>query len=149
MEQIDPYEVAPSTVGALFDDVPRLTTALVRPHVIAGLIHRGAIRYSEILASITPYCSVEDLKVGNWDPLEGDYCDDCTRLERLLDEVLGEFVGAGLVRYNEEKELWVLTAKDIPKVISWVSVLGGRMPDHFLLYLSQQQTLRYKQNDQA
>lgn len=81
---------------------------------------------------------MDDIKEGAWDPLDGDYCEG-TRLEKLVDEVLGEFVAEGLVRYNEEQELWVLTPKNLPVIISWVAALGARMPQHLLSEMSRQQ----------
>lgn len=128
-------------VGAFVDEVPLLTTAHVRPYVIATLLHRGAVRHHEVIASLTPHCLIDDLKVGAWDPLENDYCEG-TRLERLVDEVLGEFVSEGLVRYNEDQDLWVLTACDITRVISWVAALGAKMPSHLLSEMSRQQIAR-------
>lgn len=131
----------PNSVGALIDDVPLLTTAQVRPYVVATLLHRGAVRHNEVIASLTPHCRIEDLKEGAWDPLEGDYCDG-TRLERLVDEVLGEFVSEGLVRYNHQQDFWVLIPAHLPRIISWVAALGARMPQHLLADMSHRQIAR-------
>lgn len=128
-------------VGALIDDLPVLTTAQVRPYVIAILLHRGAVRPSEIAASLTPHCRQSDLKTGEWDPLDGEWCDS-TRLEKLIDEVLGELVSEQIVRYNEEQDLWVLTANQVSTIISWVASLGAKMPQHVLLELSRDQIQR-------
>lgn len=118
-----------------------LTTAHVRPFAVAIMLHRGAVRHHEIIASLVPHCQAADLKVGGWDPLDNDYCEG-TRLEKLVDEVLGEFVAEGIARYNEEQDLWVLTANDLPTVISWVTALGARMPQHLLAEMSKQQFYR-------
>lgn len=134
-------EEAPGAVGPLIDDTPLMTTANVRPYVVATLLHRGAVRHSEIIASLTPHCRVDDLKVGGWDPLDEDWCEG-TRLEKLVDEVLGEFVSEGLVRYNEAEDLWVLTPRDLPRIISWVAALGAKMPQHLLSEMSRQQIAR-------
>lgn len=115
-----------------------LTSAHVRPFVVAILLHRGAVRPGEVIASLIPHCCSEDLKTGGWDPLDNEYCEG-TRLEKLIDEVLGEFVLQGIVRYNEDQDLWVLTTKDLPRVISWVTSLGARMPQHLLAEMSKQQ----------
>lgn len=128
-------------VGALIDDLPVLTTAQVRPYAIAILLHRGAVRPSEIAASLTPHCRQSDLKTGEWDPLDGEWCDS-TRLEKLIDEVLGELVSEQIVRYNEEQDLWVLTANQVSTIISWVASLGAKMPQHVLLELSRDQIQR-------
>lgn len=88
---------------------------------------------------------MDDLKVGAWDPLEGDYCEG-TRLEKLVDEVLGEFVAEGILRYNEDQELWVLTTTNLPTIISWVAALGARMPQHLLSEMSREQIARLPEN---
>ena len=140
MNTIETLEMLPGMVGAFIEDLPVLTTAHVKPFVIAILLHRGAVRPSEILASLVPHCRMDDLKVGGWDELENDYCEG-TRAEKLIDEVLGEFVGEGILRYNEAEDLWVLTKNDVPRIISWVSTLGARMPQHILLELAGGQVL--------
>jgi hypothetical protein len=137
----DRTEMPPGCVGALVDDLPLLTTAQVRPYVIATLLHRGAAKDSEIMASLIPHCSGDDLRVGGWDPFDEEYCEG-TRLEKMVGEVLGEFVSEKLVRYNEELDLWVLTTNDIPRVISWVASLGGKMPNHLLMEMSREQVSR-------
>ena len=134
-------EMPPGCVGALVDEVPLLTTAQVRPYVIATLLHRGAAKDSEIIGSLAPHCTSSDLKVGGWDPFDEDYCEG-TRLEKLIHEVLGEFVSEGLVRYNDESDLWVLTTRNISKVISWVAALGGKMPQHLLMEMSREEISR-------
>jgi hypothetical protein len=134
-------EMPPGCVGALIDEVPLLTTAQVRPYVIATLLHRGAAKDSEIISSLVSHCPSSDLKVGGWDPFDEEYCEG-TRLEKMVNEVLGEFVSEGLVRYNEEQGLWVLTTGNIPKVISWVAALGAKMPQHLLMEMSREQLNR-------
>ena len=128
-------------VGALDDDLPMLTTSHVRPYVIATLLHRGAVRPVEVMQSLTPHCRMDDLRIGEWDPLDEEWCED-TRLSKLVDEVLGELVSEGTVRYNEEQDLWVLTSKNLSTIISWVSSLGAKMPQHILLELSRDQRKR-------
>lgn len=130
-----------SVSGALIDEIPLLTTAHIRPYVIATLLHRGAVRYSEVLASISPHCAGADLKTGAWDPIEEDWCEG-TRLEKLVDEVLGEMVSDGTLRYNEENELWVLTSKNLSTIISWAAALGARLPGHLLSELGRDQLCR-------
>lgn len=132
-------EPIPSGVGLFFDETPLITTAQVRPYVIATLLHRGGVKYEEILASLTPHCNISDLKTGEWDPIDGEWIEERTRLEKLVDEVLGEFVAEGLLRYNESQDLWVLTASNISTIISWVAALGARMPQHLLMEMSREQ----------
>ena len=127
--------------GVLIDQVPILTTAHIRPYVIATLLHRGAVRHHEIIASVSPHCNQSDLKAGGWDPIEEEWCEG-TRLEKLVDEVLGEMVSDGTLRYSEENELWVLTPNNLSTIISWVASLGARMPAHLLNEMSKTQILR-------
>lgn len=134
-------EMAPGTVGLLFDDTPLLTHARVRAFVWPILLYRGAVRPSEVVAALTSVCSVEDLKVGAWDPLLGDY-GDRSRAEFLVDEVLGEMVGEGLCRYNEDQDIWVLTLganrQNVPHVINVVTALDAMMPQHLLADLAKE-----------
>lgn len=144
-------EVTGGGCGLLIDETPLLLASHVRPYVIATLLHRGAVRRAEVEASLMPHCSPDDIKVGAWDPLDEDYCDS-TRLEKLVDDVLGDFVSEGIVRYNEEQELWVLTGERISTIISWVAALGSKLPHHLSLELSRQQLQRipeYIQFDHA
>lgn len=122
-------EMCPGTIGALIDDVPLLIPAMVRPYVIAAVLHRGAIRRSELLAALTPHCAVADMQVGAWSAMEGDYV-DATRLELVCDEVLGEFVRAGRLRYNVVKDLWV--AQDLAFWVTKATELDGTVPFHLL-----------------
>jgi hypothetical protein len=145
MNAFETLELLPGAVGAFIDEVPLLTSAHVRPYVVASLLHRGAVKHYEVIAAISPHCRMDDLKVGAWDPLEGDYCEG-TRLERLVDEVLGEFVSGGILRYNEDQELWVLTTTNLPTIISWVAALGARMPQHLLSEMSREQIARLPEN---
>jgi hypothetical protein len=145
MNAFETLELLPGAVGAFIEEVPLLTSAHVRPYVVASLLHRGAVKHYEVIAAISPHCRMDDLKVGAWDPLEGDYCEG-TRLERLVDEVLGEFVSGGILRYNEDQELWVLTTTNLPTIISWVAALGARMPQHLLSEMSREQIARLPEN---
>jgi hypothetical protein len=145
MNAFETLELLPGAVGAFMEEVPLLTSAHVRPYVVASLLHRGAIKHYEVIAAISPHCRMDDLKVGAWDPLEGDYCEG-TRLERLVDEVLGEFVSGGILRYNEDRKLWVLTTTNLPTIISWVAALGARMPQHLLSEMSREQIARLPEN---
>lgn len=139
MQKID--EIAPGGVGLLIDELPLVTTAQVRPYAIATLLHRGAVKNTEVVASLIPHCNSTDLKLGDWDPFDNEWCDS-TRLEKIVDEVLGELVAEGIVRYNTELDLWVLTSKNISTIISWVAALGARMPQHLLMELSRDEINR-------
>jgi hypothetical protein len=130
----------PGAVGPFIDDTPLITHAHIKPYVIAILLHRGAVRFHEIISSVAPHCAAIDLKVGAWDSIENCSVDDMTRLELLVGEVLGEMVGTKLLRYNEEQDLWVMSLGDnrqnLPTFINWVASLGGQLPAHLLTEMS-------------
>lgn len=138
MNSIKSLDLPPGSVGAFIEELPLLTSASVKPFVVAIMLHRGAVRHDEVIASLVPHSCSDDLKVGGWDSLDNDYCEG-TRLEKLVDEVLGEFVAEGIARYNAEQDLWVLTAHDLPRIVSWVTALGAKMPPHLLADMSKQQ----------
>jgi hypothetical protein len=132
-------------VGPFIDDRPLLTHATVKPYIVAILLHRGAVSFGEVLAALTPHCADIDLKVGLWDDKE-NYQSDRSRLEHLVGEVLGEMVGTGILRYNEEQDIWVLSVgenrKNLPKIINWVAATGAQLPHHVLLEMSQDEIIR-------
>ena len=120
--------MAPGTVGLLWDETPELTAAHVRPFVWAILMYRGACRPSEVEAAIAQVCSVEELKTELYD--DGD--EELTRVEYLVGQVMAEFIAEGLCRYNDEKDIWVLTAKDVTKLINVAAAIDGQLPKHVL-----------------
>jgi hypothetical protein len=136
---INQAESCPGTVGLLFDDTPPLTAASVRPYAWSNLLYRGATRPSEVVAAVALVCSPEDLKVANWDDADED--EYRSWAEVCAEEVLGDMLAAGLCRYNEELDLWVLTAgenkKNVSKVIGAVTSLDAQMPKHLLVEIAQ------------
>lgn len=137
---IDQSEISPGTTGLLIDETPRLTLANVRPFLWAALLYRGAVRPSEIVSLVSVLCSTEALKISNWD--EADTDETRSWAEYLAEELLGDMLASGLCRYNEEEDLWVLTAgenrQNVPKIIAAVSSLNSELPKHLLLELSQE-----------
>lgn len=133
-------------VGPFIDDRPLLTHATIKPYIIAILLHRGAVSFGEVLAALIPHCSDMDLKIGMWDDIENCHIEDRSRLEVLVGETLGEMVGIGILRYNEEQDLWVLSVgenrKNLPKIINWVAATGAQLPRHILLEMSQDEIIR-------
>lgn len=133
-------------VGPFIDDRPLITHATIKPYIIAILLHRGAVSFGEIIACLVPHCADIDLKIGLWDELENCNIEDRNRLELLTEEVLGEMVGIGILRYNEEQDLWVLSVgenrKNLPKIINWVAATGAQLPRHVLLEMSQDEIIR-------
>ncbi len=126
-------EDCPGTTGLLHDETPALNHATIRPFVWGVLLARCAVRTSEVLACVTPICSTEDLKSGFSEEIE----DDRTRAEWLIDEILGDWTASGLVRYNEEKDMWVLTKgqndRNLPTIIKAVAGVDGQLPFHLSL----------------
>ena len=99
-----------------------------------------------IASALVPHCTEIDLKVGMWDGVENYEIGDRSRLEYLIEEVLGEMVSQQILRYNEERDLWVLSLGDnrqnLPKIINWVAALGGQLPQHLLLEMSRDEIVR-------
>ncbi len=129
---IEEAEVAPGTLGLLYDDTPQLTTADVRPFVWAVLLFRGAVKRHEVVGAITPMCAHSELYSGFSDFL--DDVDDRTRLEWLVDEVLGDMVASGLLRYSMKADLWCLNSSDkhLPEVIKAVAGINGSLPHSYI-----------------
>jgi hypothetical protein len=134
----------PGCVGPFIDELPLVTHANIKPYIIAILLHRGAVKFNEILTAVSIHCPQIDLKVGGWDPVENCETEDRTRLEILTEEVLGQMTGDGFLRYNEEWDFWVLSLgennRNIPTIINWVTSTGAQLPKHVLMDMSEYQT---------
>ena len=130
---IEEAEIAPGTLGLLYDSIPQLTTADIRPFVWSIVLFRKAVKASEVVGSITPVCAHSELYSGWSDDLGHE--DDRTRLEWLVDEVLGDMTASGLLRYDEEKNLWELSTEDkhLPTVIKAVAGIDGSLPQQYIL----------------
>jgi hypothetical protein len=125
-------EMAPGSIGPLIDDLPLLTHAMVRPYVVAIVLHRGAVRPSEVYCALNPHATTSDLQVGAWSALAGDYIDS-TRMELIVDEVLGEFVANKLLRYNGDQDLWVADESyGLSYWVTKVAELNAQAPLHLL-----------------
>jgi len=75
--RIEEAEVAPGTLGLLYDETPQLTTAHIRPFIWAILLYRGAVKSHEIVGAVTPICGHSELYAGWSDDL--DLTDNRTR----------------------------------------------------------------------
>jgi hypothetical protein len=106
-----------------------LSTAIIRPYVIAIVLHRGAVRPSEVYAALTPHAAMVDLQVGAWSDLEYDWL-DCNRMELLVNEVLGEFVSIGWLRYNEATDIWVAPKESLGFWLSKATELNASISRH-------------------
>lgn len=126
----------PGGVGPYIDETPLINHAHIRPYIIAILLHRGGVSFSEVLQALTPHCAHVDLKVGAYGDFED--CDpDKSKVEILVEEVLGEMVAQQILRYNEKRDLWVLSLgqnkRHLTTIIGWASTLGGQIPHHLLI----------------
>ena len=130
---VEEAEVAPGVLGLLYDETPELTTADIRPFIWAILLYRGAIKKHEAVGSVTPLCGHSELYSGWSDDLDPE--DNRTRLEWLVDEVLGDWTACGLLRYSTKGDLWVLNSSDrhLPEVIKVVAGTNGSLPQHYIL----------------
>ncbi len=131
--QIEEAEIAPGTLGLLYDETPTMTTADVRPFVWAILLYRGAVRTSEVVGAVTPLCGHSELYSGWSEDL--DLEDSRTRLEWLVQEVLGDMTAEGLLRFSTKGDFWVLNSSDkfLPTVIKAVAGINGSLPAHYVL----------------
>ena len=131
--RIEEAEVAPGTLGLLYDETPELTTADIRPFVWAILLYRGAVKSHEVVGALTPICGHSELYAGWSDDL--DLEDNRTRLEWLVGEVLGDMTACGLLRYSTKGDLWVLNSSDrhLPEVIKVVAGTNGSLPAHYIM----------------
>ncbi len=130
---IEEAEIAPGTLGLLYDETPVMTTADIRPFVWAILLYRGAVRTSEVVGAVTPLCGHSELYSGWSEDL--DLEDSRTRLEWLVQEVLGDMTAEGLLRFSTKGDIWVLNSSDkfLPTVIKAVAGINGSLPAHYIL----------------
>ena len=130
---IEEAEIAPGTLALLYDETPVMTTADIRPFVWAILLYRGAVRTSEVVGAVTPLCGHSELYSGWSEDL--DLEDSRTRLEWLVQEVLGDMTAEGLLRFSTKGDIWVLNSSDkfLPTVIKAVAGINGSLPAHYIL----------------
>jgi len=130
---IEEAEIVPGTLGLLYDETPVMTTADIRPFVWAILLYRGAVRTSEVVGAVTPLCGHSELYSGWSEDL--DLEDTRTRLEWLVQEVLGDMTAEGLLRFSTKGDIWVLNSSDqfLSTVIKAVAGINGSLPSHYIL----------------
>lgn len=133
---IEEAEIAPGTLGLLIDETPTLTHSDIKPFVWSILLYRGAVAPYEVVGAVSALCGLEDLKSG-FDGQDDE--DPRSRLEFLVDEVLGDMTAAGLLRYNETKDIWTLQLgenhRNLPSVIKAVAGIDGSLPAHLRIQL--------------
>ena len=122
----------PGALGPFLDNWPLITHANVRPYVIAILLHRGAVRVSEVLSALVPHCCHGELKSGEL--IEGTDPDleNKTRLEILVEQVLVEMQTSNMLIHYSKSDIWVLSAfkgcNNLPRIISWVTSMNSQLP---------------------
>lgn len=122
----------PGALGPFLDNCPLVTHANIRPYIIAILLHRGAVRISEVLAALVPHCYHGELKSGEL--IEGMNPDsaDKTRLEILVEQVLAEMQASKMLIHYRKSGTWVLSAlggcDNLPRIISWVTSMNSQLP---------------------
>ena len=110
-----------------YEEPPFLSLANVRPYVSALILHKGYVVRHDVVATITPHCNIDDLRVGGVDPFDRiEY--DGSRLEKLADQVIGEFVNDGILEWNEGRAVWSVTALGLGRTIRWCVLLNAALP---------------------
>ena len=122
----------PGALGPFLDNCPLITHANIRPYVVAILLHRGAVRISEVLAALVPHCCHGELKSGELiEGMDPDLADK-TRLEILVEQVLAEMQASNMLIYHEKSNVWVLSAlggcDNLPRIINWVTSMNSQLP---------------------
>lgn len=104
--------------GSVLVSLKPFTVAAIRPYLIAILLHRGCFSCHDLVSTLIPHCDISDLKTSE---------NDQTRLEVLVDNVIDEFLGEGLIEHDELIDEYVLTAS-VGRVTSWCAALNAEMP---------------------
>ena len=138
MEVSNRIPFIPGSVGAFEDSLPLLTAPVVRPYIIAILLHRNHVTQEDVLCALTPHAPMCDLKTSGWDPLDGDWCEG-TRLEKIVDQALGEMVTEGVIDYNESSKRWELCTDGLAQIVKWATALNSAIPGELVMNLSRSQ----------
>lgn len=124
---------APGYCGPLADDRPHITVAWIKPFIWAVLLYRSAVRRDEVLACLAPLVPTDDLRCGVFDSLLGYEREDRNLLELRLDAALADEVEAKRLRYNSQKDLYVLTGDEGKRAaISCACSMNSQLPFHLL-----------------
>lgn len=79
-----------------------------------------------------------DLKTSGWDPLEGDWCEG-TRMEKIVDQALGEMVADGVISYNDDSNKWELCVEGLTQIVKWATALNSAIPGGLVMNLPRSQ----------
>ena len=131
--RIEEAEVAPGTLGLLYDETPELTTADIRPFIWAIRALPWSSQEVRDHWRHNALCGHSELYSGWSDDLTQK--DDRTRLEWLVDEVLGDWTACRSVALQYEGDLWVLNSSDrhLPEVIKVVAGTNGSLPANYIM----------------
>jgi len=126
----------PGAIGPYQDDCPLITLASIRPYVVAILLHRGGVKLQEVVSALVPHCLVSELKSGDMIGHQGSDCTDDTNLESSIRQVLTQMEDSGFLIWQEENDLWVLTAgehcRNIPRIMNWVTSTNAQFPQRIV-----------------
>ena len=134
---IEEAEIAPGTLGLLYDETPKLTHADVRPFVWAILLYRGAVKQHELIGAITPLCAHGELYSGWSDDLDPDGRQNAPGVAYGRGSWGDD--SEGILRYSMQADLWVLTAganqRHLPTIIKATAGVDGSLPKHLIAEL--------------
>lgn len=123
------YEISGS-VGLLYDDIPLSTFADVKPFIWATLLFRGGVRPDEVIYSMLHLCNSSE-RYTDWEDCPQDYC-NVPRIQWLVEQTIGQMTAAGILLYDQEKDLWELNLgendKNLPTIIKAVAGVDGSLP---------------------
>ena len=113
----------------LLEEIPRATTAALRPFVYAICLARGAVSVSDVVTAAYNFFSPLDNKL---------FCEgedgqvDKTYLEILSAVVLTEMVDRGSLKFHTEKKLFVMNPEGQGHWLSVATTLDSALPTHFI-----------------
>ena len=126
---MDDKQSIPGSVGEFREDIPLTTVAIVRPYIVAILLHRGRMRLHEVVTAMVPLCPMDDLKAG-WDSFEMKEISG-TRLEHVVGQAIEGLQDNGIIMYDSRREAYFMNPEKLTTIISWLTTLDARMPREF------------------
>ena len=127
-----PKPFLPGSVGTITDPRLPITVNQARPYIVAILLHHGALKLEDALATISPHCNVSDLRISAYVEGVDEPDPDFTHLERVTLNALRSMEECGIVTYEADEKTWHLKAEDSSKtlalILNWVSSMGAQLP---------------------
>ena len=96
-----PVTELPAAPLFLFEELPRVTSAALRPFVYAICLARGAVTAHEVVTAAHSFFSP-----GDNEPFTEDEAPASTCLELCVESLLNAMVNHGELRYNTEKSIY-------------------------------------------